>query len=343
VLHLRHIYAWLSRTTRNRHQKNTASVNNYEGFRANGEVVLRDRRGTVKSEIPTVSEKFVGDDPMAIYRPAGAKSVDAAKAMGNFTGWAYAAVNAIASEVANIQFRLYKINGDDQEEQDDHPLLTLLEGVNETRTGIELKYVTMAHLELTGNCYWLLDGVNNDTDQPRAIYLLNPGRVRVKLNKTSFPFKIDHYEFTIDGNIFHFQPYQILHIKYPDPGDPFVGIGVPQTIPVWIDGDNYAMEYNRKYFQNGAPILYVQSHTNVEGNINRIKQGLRDGYAGVENTQSACDDRTVNAITVPDHVARSLVPGECLRNCRATQSAVGYAVTLIQTRSLRPSRTMTKA
>lgn len=56
--------------------------------------------------------------------------------------------------------------------------MTLLEGVNETMTGIELKYVTMAHLELTGNCYWLLDGVKNDTDQPRAIYLLNPGRVR---------------------------------------------------------------------------------------------------------------------------------------------------------------------
>src|SRR5882672_106605 len=30
-------------------------------------------------------------------------------------------------------------------------------------------------------------------------------------------------------------------------------------------------------------------------------------------TQSACDDRTVDAIPVPDHVARSLVPGECLR------------------------------
>src|SRR5215475_9035034 len=29
-------------------------------------------------------------------------------------------------------------------------------------------------------------------------------------------------------------------------------------------------------------------------------------------TQSACDHRTVNAIPVPDHVARSLVPGECL-------------------------------
>ena len=31
-------------------------------------------------------------------------------------------------------------------------------------------------------------------------------------------------------------------------------------------------------------------------------------------TQSACDGHTVDAIPVPDHVARSLVPGECLRD-----------------------------
>jgi Phage portal protein len=135
--------------------KNTAPVNELVGFQGNGAVVLRDRRGTLEAEIPDISAKSetMGDDPLAIYKPAGAKPVDAAKAMANFTGWTYAAVNAIASEVANIQFRLYKINGDDQEEQDDHPLLTLLEGVNETMTGIELKYVTMAHLELTGDCY----------------------------------------------------------------------------------------------------------------------------------------------------------------------------------------------
>src|SRR5205807_8015157 len=115
----------------------------------------------------------LSDDPLAIYKPTGAKSVDAAKAMGNFTGWTFAAVNAIASEVANIQLRLYRVNGDDHEELDDHELLTLLEGVNDQMTGIELKYVTMAHLQLTWNCYWLLDGVNSDMHQPRAIYPLN--------------------------------------------------------------------------------------------------------------------------------------------------------------------------
>lgn len=86
-------------------KKDTAPVHHYEGFTGNGQVVLQDRRGTRKAEIPNVIEKAetMGDDPLAIYKPTGAKHVDASKAMGNFTGWAYAAVNAIAREVSNIQ------------------------------------------------------------------------------------------------------------------------------------------------------------------------------------------------------------------------------------------------
>ena len=102
-------------------------------FQSNGAVVLRDRRGTSKAEIPDVDQKSegFGSDPLAIYKPTGAKAVSPAKAMANFNGWTFAAVNAIASEVANIQFRLYKVSGDNHEEQDDHELLTLLDGVNE--------------------------------------------------------------------------------------------------------------------------------------------------------------------------------------------------------------------
>src|SRR5438552_7301455 len=96
-------------------RKDTVPLNRYEGFTEAGAVVLRDRRGTRKAEIPEVSLKSetMGDDPLAIYKPTGAKHVDAAKAMGNFTGWTFAAVNAIASEVANIELRLYKIAGED--------------------------------------------------------------------------------------------------------------------------------------------------------------------------------------------------------------------------------------
>jgi hypothetical protein len=85
------------------------------------------------------------------------------------TSWVgIAAVDAIASEVANIQLWLYQITGNDHTELDDHPLLTLLESVNEYMTGIEFKYTMMAHLELTGNFYCLSDGVNEAIQKERT-------------------------------------------------------------------------------------------------------------------------------------------------------------------------------
>ena len=57
-------------------QKDTLAVNAYEGFTSRSEVVLRDRRGTVKAKIAGAYEKGFsgGSDPLAIYRPTGAKA-----------------------------------------------------------------------------------------------------------------------------------------------------------------------------------------------------------------------------------------------------------------------------
>src|SRR5271156_6779189 len=113
-------------------QKDTAPVNTLEGFQSTGAIVLRDRRGTAKAEIPEVTEKgFDGGNPLAIYKPTGAKSVSPQKAMASFNGWTFAAVNAIAREISNIQFRLYQIKGEDDHELTDHPLMTLLDGVRD--------------------------------------------------------------------------------------------------------------------------------------------------------------------------------------------------------------------
>ena len=72
-------------------QKDTASVNTFEGFQGNGAIVVRDRRGTAKAEIPEVTEKgYDGGNPLAIYKPTGAKSVSPQKAMASFNGWTFA-------------------------------------------------------------------------------------------------------------------------------------------------------------------------------------------------------------------------------------------------------------
>jgi len=281
---------WISRAFGGASVKETPR--RVEGITAAGAVVVRDERGRAKAEIPGASTKAetLSSDPLAIYKPDGAKHVSAAKALGNFSGWSYPAVNAIAREIGHIQWRLYQIKGKDHVELDDHELLDLLDGVNEFQTGIELRYVTAAHLELTGNAYWLLLGkdggpVKSEDEKPQSIHVLSPGRIRVKVNKQSFPYKLEAYEYTQDGVIYRFQTFQVLQLRYPDPLDPFVGIGVPQAIPVWIDSDNYLMEYNRKFFLNGAALgLFIATQTNVEGTLERIKAGMKNEYAGVENS-----------------------------------------------------------
>jgi hypothetical protein len=59
-----------------------------------GAIVVRDSRGRRRAEIPNVSIKSetLGNDPLAMYKPTGAEHVDAPNAMGNFTGWTFAAV-----------------------------------------------------------------------------------------------------------------------------------------------------------------------------------------------------------------------------------------------------------
>jgi hypothetical protein len=87
-------------------RKETVPVHRLEGFRGDGAVVLRDRRGTAEADFPDIDEKgLTGSDPLAIYKLTGAKQVDPDRALAAFNGWTFAAVNAIGSEVSNIQIR----------------------------------------------------------------------------------------------------------------------------------------------------------------------------------------------------------------------------------------------
>src|SRR5215207_4974564 len=55
------------------------------------------------------------------------------------------------------------------------------------------------------------------------------------------------------------------------------------------------------------------------------------------------DAGAIGSIPIANEVARSLIPRNASVSWRETHSAVGFVVTLIQTTSLRSSRTMTKA
>jgi hypothetical protein len=74
----------------------------------------------------------------------------------------------------------------------------------------------------------------------------------------------------------------------------------------------------------------------------------RRGWRGrlvpdAHGAQSASDDGAIDAIPVSDEELWASSQGKASVIRRAIHSAVGFVVTLIQTRSLRSRRTMTKA
>ncbi len=223
-----------------------------------------------------------GGDPFLVWLYE--KKVSKQKAMQVYSGWVYASIKAISKEIAVTKFKLYELDSDgNRTEVFNHELLDILHAPNQFQTGYEMLYKIAAHLELVGNAYIYLDGVNDEKGKPTMMRLLDPKCV--KPVKAPFPGFISHYEYRLDQQVHTFQPYEILHIKYPDPNDDIEGIGTVQSIAQWVDADNYATEFNRRYFLNGARIGgYLTSETALSSEqLDYLKKSFEAIYSGVEN------------------------------------------------------------
>lgn len=235
-----------------------------------------------------------GGTSMVISRPANTQMVSPGKAMEAYRSWAYAAIKPIADEIGAIEWRLFKKdkNGE-QIEIDSHEFLTFLEAVNDFQTGPEFRHILVSHLELTGNAYLLLlngsgDPVASAEEKPKSMYLLNPAEVEIKLDKIKFPYRIAGYKHTIDGKDRTYEAFQIVQIKYPNPLNPYLGMGTVQGIAEWLDNDNNSTEFLRKFFKNGAQIgVNIKTDMTSEEQLHELRDSFNEQHQGLENSFKA--------------------------------------------------------
>ncbi len=257
-------------------------------FDRRGAVTIHDKEYTKRNgEIVKMrSVKDVGGASMVITRPGGSQPIAPFRMLDVNHGWVYACVKAIAEEVANADFRVYKMgrNGE-YEEQEDHPLIDFLEAINDFQTGPEFKQMMAAHLELTGNAYILLEGVKDETSQPTAMYLLDPSKVKIILDKTNYPYRVMKYQFEDGVRKWEYQPYQIIQLKYPNAQNPYSGMGSVEGIAEWIDNDNNATEFMRQFFLNGAQIgLTFETEMTSEEQLQNLRDSFIEQHTGVANS-----------------------------------------------------------
>lgn len=226
---------------------------------------------------------------------SGEKSISTKILQAN-KGWVYRNNDAIAQEVAKIDFELYTIGLSEGEivynEVTSHPLLDLLDKPNEENTKTDLIYIVQSHRKLSGDAFILK--VRNGS-QTVALRTLPPDKITLNLQPptASDPTIIESYVYrdVIDGNRIEvvYQPEEIIHIKRPNPNNPFRGLGAVEALADTIDLDNLTTETTKRFFENGAItnfVLTTDQKVNDE-QLERLNAQLRSRHAGPSNAYKA--------------------------------------------------------
>src|SRR5947209_449361 len=104
------------------------------------------------------------------------------------------------------------------EEVLDHPLLTLLRQVNPVHNAFDLWELSALYLEVNGSAYWLLD-VDPALNVPSAIWIL-PAHLVTPARRPASTSIVDYYEYR-GQRLEKFAPERIIHLRFPDPRDPY--------------------------------------------------------------------------------------------------------------------------
>lgn len=166
-----------------------------------------------------------------------------------YKGWVYSCIQAINSEVANIELVLKRrISQDEVEIVPSHPVLDLLYKVNPLYTSYHLWDATEGHIELSGEAFWYLTGPN--PKKPEEIWVLRPDWIKINDTKDKM---INTFSYGPPGDPQITIPFeQIIPFKDWNPLSPYRGFGGVKAAAEAIDTENSATLYNRMFFRNGS-------------------------------------------------------------------------------------------
>lgn len=254
-------------------------------------VINKLRIAAVRAIIGTSVKGFSLSDPGEIFGqsqggilPTREPSQDRLMKLG--TNWVYKAIKKNAMMHSSATLRLYRTKGKekkDWQEIEDHALLDVLNSPGARVTRFELFELWSMQDDLCGNVYWLLDGMTSETSEPTGIKCLNPGRMKPIIKNG----ELLRYEYRDEENAYvtKYEIYQILHFRNPAPAGGFLGKGPAGAAIDSIDGDNWAREWMRRFFEQGAsPGMLFESGSNEESVIKGLRESFEERFMGANKS-----------------------------------------------------------
>ncbi len=192
------------------------------------------------------------------------------------SGTVFSIVTTLASAVAAPQWHLYRKQpqdgrrryttadkGSDQRtEVVNHAALNLWNSPNDFTITSEFVAASQQHLELCGEAWWVLD--RSQGSFPSSMWLVRPDRMEPVPDPDSY---LKGYVYTSPGGQkIPLDIDDVIFTKFPNPMDPYRGLGPVASILVDVDALRYAKEFNRNFFLNNA----------VPGGVIQVDKRLSD-------------------------------------------------------------------
>lgn len=182
--------------------------------------------------------------------------------------WGFAAVNAILRAAKPTNWLAYR----NDDELDTHPILDLLRRPNEAQSGAAFLEAAIGYYTTVGNTY--LERVGAENGPPIELWVKRPDRMKVIPGGD----RVSAYEYSLAGQTYRFDPWQIRHLKTWAPLDDWYGLGAIQAAARGVDLFNVGQAQNLALMQNGArPTGAWTSDTSLtDQQFERLKSEMRE-------------------------------------------------------------------
>lgn len=208
----------------------------------------------------------------------------------NINSLIYSAIMYKVRAAAQVKMRAYI--GDPMNPEPappNHPLARLVSRPNPHQSWRELHALIVVYLNLSGNAYLYLDREKSKMGLPGAIYPMRPDRVFIIPKDGT----IVGYQYRPDGASANegvpMLPEDVIHLKFPNPMDPFEGMGYGLSPMSSIarngDIDNQVTKFLKVFFEKGGmPPGVLQFEIPIQDQVvATIKRRWRETYGGVDN------------------------------------------------------------
>ena len=199
-------------------------------------------------------------------------------------GWLFAVVERIANAVGETEWQQFGVSQDGKRtEVNNHVTAALWEQPNPYTTQQEFVETCQQHLDLVGECWWLLLRPNgNPALPPVEVWPIRPDRIMPVPSVEHF---IAGYIYRLGAEVVSLSTNDVVQIKYPNPMDPYRGIGRVQAILADLDSEKFSAQWNRNFFLNSAQpggIIEFPDHLS-DAQFEEFFLRWNEGHKGVGN------------------------------------------------------------